>query len=35
MIAVLENGQQSDGSVVLPLALRPFMGGQERILAPG
>jgi seryl-tRNA synthetase len=35
MIAVLENGQQADGSVVLPPALRPFMRGEERILAPG
>ena len=35
LIAVLENGQQADGSVVLPPALRPFMHGQERILAPG
>ena len=31
LIAVLENGQQRDGSVVLPEALRPFMGGQEVI----
>jgi seryl-tRNA synthetase len=35
LIAVLENGQQADGSVVLPLALRPYMHGQERILAQG
>jgi len=31
LIAVLENGQQADGSVVLPAALRPYMGGLERI----
>ncbi len=31
MIAVLENYQQTDGSVVIPEVLRPFMGGQERI----
>ena len=31
LIAVLENGQQKDGSVVLPEALRPFMDGQEVI----
>jgi seryl-tRNA synthetase len=26
LIAVLENGQQSDGSVVLPKALHSYMG---------
>ena len=31
LIAILENYQQKDGSVVIPEALRPFMGGQERI----
>jgi seryl-tRNA synthetase len=31
LIAVLENNQQQDGSVVVPEALRPFMGGIERI----
>jgi seryl-tRNA synthetase len=31
LIAVLENYQQKDGSVVIPQALRPFMGGQEVI----
>jgi seryl-tRNA synthetase len=31
LIAVLENGQQEDGSVVSPAALRPYMGGVERI----
>ncbi|MDH4062938.1 MAG: serine--tRNA ligase [Acidobacteriota bacterium] len=29
LIAVLENYQQPDGSVVVPEALRPFMGGRE------
>jgi len=29
--AILENYQQADGSVVVPKALRPFMGGLERI----
>ena len=33
LIAILENYQQRDGSVVIPEALRPFMGGQERIEA--
>src|SRR5687767_6738425 len=31
LIAVLENYQQQDGSVVIPDALRPFMGGQDAI----
>jgi seryl-tRNA synthetase len=31
LVAILENFQQEDGSVVIPEALRPFMGGQERI----
>jgi seryl-tRNA synthetase len=30
-IAILENYQQADGSVVIPDALRPFMGGREVI----
>jgi seryl-tRNA synthetase len=30
-IAILENYQQADGSVVIPEALRPFMGGLESI----
>ena len=30
-IAILENYQQADGSVVIPEALRPFMGGRELI----
>jgi len=33
LIAVLENYQQADGSVLVPEALRPFMGGRERIEA--
>jgi seryl-tRNA synthetase len=31
LIAILENYQQKDGTVVIPTALRPFMGGQETI----
>jgi seryl-tRNA synthetase len=31
LIAVLENYQQEDGSVVVPEALRPYMDGLERI----
>ncbi|MBN1991876.1 MAG: serine--tRNA ligase [Anaerolineae bacterium] len=32
MIAVLENYQQADGSIVVPEVLRPYMGGLEVIL---
>ena len=31
LIALLENGQQAGGSVVLPPAIRPYMGGCERL----
>ncbi len=30
-VALLENGQQADGSVVLPERLRPYMDGRDRI----
>ena len=32
LIAVLENYQQGDGSVVVPEALRPYVGGLERVV---
>jgi seryl-tRNA synthetase len=32
--AILENYQQADGSVVIPEALRPYMGGVEVIRKP-
>ncbi|WP_353471902.1 serine--tRNA ligase [Salipiger sp. H15] len=35
LIAVLENGQQEDGSVVLPEALHPWLRGKTRIAADG
>lgn len=35
LIAVLENGQQADGSVELPAALVPYLGGKSRISAEG
>lgn len=35
LIAVLENGQQADGSVILPAALHPYMGGKTQITAEG
>ena len=31
LVAILENHQQADGSVVIPKALRPYLGGIERI----
>ena len=31
LIAILENYQQADGSIVIPTALRPYMGGLEKI----
>jgi seryl-tRNA synthetase len=34
MIAILENNQQADGSVVIPRVLRPYMGGAE-VIRPG
>jgi seryl-tRNA synthetase len=33
LVAILENGQQADGSVAVPAALRPYLGGLSR-LAP-
>jgi len=32
LVAVLENYQQADGSVVVPQVLRPYMGGLERLV---
>ena len=34
LIAILENNQQADGSVVIPKVLRPYMGGAE-VIRPG
>ncbi len=34
-LAILENYQQRDGSVLIPEALRPYMGGMERIQREG
>jgi seryl-tRNA synthetase len=31
LVAILENGQQKDGSVTIPAALRPYMGGLETL----
>jgi len=30
-VAILENHQQPDGTVIIPEALRPYMGGMERL----
>ena len=35
LVAVLENYQQEDGSVIVPEVLRPYMGGMEVITANG
>jgi seryl-tRNA synthetase len=32
MVAILENYQQEDGSVAIPAALQPYMGGKTRII---
>ncbi len=32
LIAILENNQNKDGSVTIPEALRPYMGGQQTIV---
>jgi seryl-tRNA synthetase len=34
MVAILENYQNADGSVTIPEALRPYMGGAEKITRP-
>jgi seryl-tRNA synthetase len=31
LVAILENHQQADGSVKIPVALRPYLGGEELI----
>jgi len=33
LVAVLENGQNADGSITIPAALRPYLGGLERLVA--
>lgn len=35
LLSILENNQQADGSVVIPDVLRPYLGGQERIVPRG
>ncbi len=31
LVAILENNQQPDGSIVIPKVLRPYMGGMDRL----
>ena len=31
MIAIIENGQQEDGTVTIPTVLRPYLGGKETL----
>jgi len=33
LVAILENYQNADGSITVPMALRPYMGGAEKIIA--
>lgn len=33
LVAMLENHQQADGSIAIPVALRPYLGGLERLSA--
>ena len=35
IVALLENHQQADGSVRVPEALRPFLGGMESLTPRG
>ncbi len=34
LVAILENCQNADGSVTIPAALRPYMGGTEKLARP-
>ena len=31
MIAIIENNQQADGTIVIPDVLRPYLGGRETL----
>ena len=33
LVAILENGQDKDGSIALPKAIRAYMGGRDRIVS--
>ena len=32
LIALIENNYQEDGSILIPVALRPYMGGKDKIM---
>jgi seryl-tRNA synthetase len=32
LVAILENYQQTDGTVIIPKALRPYLGGKDRLV---
>lgn len=34
IIALLENHQQADGSIYVPVALRPYLGGRDKLVGP-
>ena len=33
LVAIMENFQNADGSITVPVALRPYLGGAEKIAA--
>ena len=33
LVAIIENYQQEDGSILIPEVLRPYMGGLDQITA--
>ncbi|MGZ0188149.1 MAG: aminoacyl--tRNA ligase-related protein, partial [Alphaproteobacteria bacterium] len=35
LLAILENHQQGDGSITIPEALRPYLGGKDKLLPEG
>lgn len=35
IVAIVENHQRADGTVAIPKALQPYMGGRESLRAPG
>lgn len=35
LVAIMENYQQKDGSIVVPEVLRPYLGGRDRIVRAG
>ncbi len=35
MVAVMENNQHADGSINVPKALQPYLGGLQVLIPPG